>query len=426
MKTSLRLGLLRDHDYRQLFASTTVSQFGVHITQLAIPLVAILALHASPLEVGLLTALATAPFLVVGLPAGAWVDRMRRRTVLIVGDLGRGAVLVSVPLAWWMDALTIWHLYAAAFAFGVFHVFFDVAYQSYLPHLVGRSNLVEGNAKLEAVRATADLSGPAVAGQMIRALGLPVALLVNAVVMAASALFIARIRKHEDKPARRPDAHLVREIREGLRFVLGHRLLRAIVTCTATFNLLSSAYGAMLILYLPRYLGLDAGTIGLVLTVGGAGGLVGAFTARRFAGWVGQGPAIWVSVAVASPFMLMMPLLAEPGWRLWVAAAGAFVVSIGVVVYNVTQVSFRQALTPDRLLGRMNATIRFLVYGTMPVGGLLGGVLGEVLGVRTALLVIAIGSCFAFLPVFLSPLRTTRTLPTQPDEPDPVPQPAQA
>lgn len=417
MAMSHRLGLLRDHGYRQLFFSTTVSQFGVHVSHLAIPLVAIIALDAAPFEVGLLTALATAPFLVVGLPAGAWVDRMRRRSVLIVGDLGRGAVLVSVPLAWWLDALTIWQLYAAAFMFGVFHVFFDVAYQSYLPHLVGRGNLVEANSKLEAVRATADLSGPAVAGQMIRAVGLPVAIVVNAVAMAASALFITRIRGREEKPARQPDAHLIREIRQGLRFVLRHRLLRAIVTCTATFNLLSSAYGAMLILYLERYLGLDAGTIGLVLTVGGAGGLVGAVTARRFAGWVGQGPAIWVPVAVTSPFMLLMPLFAQPGWRLWVAAAGGFVVSIGVVVYNVTQVSFRQALTPDHLLGRMNATVRFLVFGTMPLGGLLGGLLGEQVGVRNALLFVALGSCAAFLPVFLSPLRTMRTLPIAEEPP---------
>jgi MFS family permease len=426
MSSSPRLGLLRDHDYRQLFASTTVSQFGVHITSLAIPLVAIIALEASPFQVGLLAALSTAPFLVVGLPAGAWVDRMRRRSVLIVGDLGRGAVLATVPLAWWADILTIWQLYAVAFGYGVFHVFFDVAYQSYLPHLVGRPNLVEGNAKLEAMRAVAELGGPALAGQLIRILTLPVALLVNAVTMAASALFVARIRTREDKPEREPGSRLVPEIREGLRFVLGHRLLRAIATCTASFNLLSAAYGAMLILYLERSLGLDAGTIGLVLTVVGAGGLLGAFLARRVAGWIGQGRAIWMSVAFTTPFWILMPLIAEPGWRLWAAAAGGFVTSVGIVVYNVTQVSFRQAITPDSLLGRMNATIRFLVFGTMPLGGLLGGLLGEVLGVRNALLVVAAAMCFAFLPVFLSPLRTMRTLPVQPDEPEPARQPAPA
>jgi MFS family permease len=423
MRHHSRSGLLRDHDYRQLFASTTVSQFGVHITQLAIPLVAIIALAATPFEVGLLTAAAMSPFLLVGLPAGAWVDRMRRRLVLIVTDVGRAALLITVPFAWWAGMLTIWQLYVVAFLTGVLTVFFDVAYQSYLPHLVGRDNLVEGNSTLESVRAVAQLGGPALAGQLIRFLTAPVALLVDAVAMAGSALFVARIKKREERPVRRPDANLRREIGEGLRFVLRHRLLRAIAMCTGLFNLCFTAYGAMILLYLERDLDLDAGTIGLVFTVSGAGGLLGALVARRFAQWVGQGPAIWLSAAATTPFALLMPLMAEPGWRLWVAAAGGSALSVGVVVYNITQVSFRQGFTPDHLLGRMNATMRFLVWGTMPLGGLLGGVLGQLLGVRTALLIAAAGACLAFLPVFLSPLRTMRVMPTRPDGPD-GPEPA--
>jgi MFS family permease len=410
-------GVLRNYDYRQLFAATTVSQFGFHLTMLAIPLAAIMQLQARPFEVGLLAAVEMAPFLLLGLPAGAWVDRMRRRRVLIVADLARGAVLVTVPLAWWAGVLTIWQLYAVAFAFGTCTLFFDVAYQSYLPHVVGRANLVEGNAKLESVRAVAQLSGPALAGQVIRLLTAPVALLVNAVTVAASALYVVRIRKREEKPVRHPDAHLLHEIRQGLRFVLGHRLLRAIVTCTGLFNLCSSAFYPMVLLYLERDLGQDAGAIGVYLTVAGAGGLLGAALARRAAGWLGQGPAIWMSVAFTTPFGLLLPVVTEPGWLLWVAVAGMFVTGVGVVVYNVTQVSFRQALTPDHLLGRMNATIRFLVFGTMPVGGVLGGLLGEWLGVRTALLVVGIAQCAAFLPVFLSPLRTMRELPTTHDAP---------
>jgi predicted MFS family arabinose efflux permease len=409
-----RLGLLRDHDYRQLFASTTVSQFGFHITLLAIPLVAIKALGATPLQVGLLSTMSFAPFLLVGLPAGAWVDRMRRQRVLIVGDLGRAAVLVTVPLAWWAGVLTIWQLYVVVFVFGIFTVFFDVAYQSYLPHLVGRTNLVEGNAKLESMRALAQVGGPALAGQLIRVLTAPVALLVDAIAMAVSALFITRIRRQEEKPQRNPDAHLVREVLEGLQFVLGHRLLRAIALCTSTFNFFFAAYLAMTILFLERVLGLGAGAIGLVFTIGGLGGVVGAATARRFAALVGQGPAIWLSLVVSVPFALMLPLFAEPGWRLWVSAAGFSLVSAGGVIYNITQVSFRQGLTPDHLLGRMNATMRFLVWGTLPLGGLLGGLLGESFGIRSAMLVGAVGSSLAFLAVFLSPLRGMRTLPTEP------------
>lgn len=415
------LGLLRDHDYRQLFAATTVAQFGFQISQLAVPLVAVVVLAASPWQVGLLTTITMAPFLLVGLPAGAWVDRLRRRRVMIVADLGRAVLLATVPLAWWAGWLTIWQLYAVAFLVGALTVFFDVAYQSYLPTLVGRAQLVEGNSKLEAVRSTAHLGGPALAGQLIRLMSAPVALLLDAVALATSALFVAKIRQREPQPTPSPDANLVREIREGLRFVLGHRLLRPIVTCTSLFNLFAAANGAMMILFLERVLGLDAGTIGLVFTVSGAGGLVGAAIARRVADWIGQGPAIWLSAAVTSPFALLMPLMAAPGWRLWVAALGGFVVSIGVVVYNVTQVSFRQALTPDAMLGRMNATVRFLVFGTMPLGGVLGGWLGEWLGIRTALLISVLGTCLAFLPVFLSPLRRMRTLPTTAQAPAPAP-----
>ena len=359
------LGLLRDHDYRQLFAATTVAQFGFQISQLAVPLVAVVVLAASPWQVGLLTTITMAPFLLVGLPAGAWVDRLRRRRVMIVADLGRAVLLATVPLAWWAGWLTIWQLYAVAFLVGALTVFFDVAYQSYLPTLVGRAQLVEGNSKLEAVRSTAHLGGPALAGQLIRLMSAPVALLLDAVALATSALFVAKIRQREPQPTPSPDANLVREIREGLRFVLGHRLLRPIVTCTSLFNLFAAANGAMMILFLERVLGLDAGTIGLVFTVSGAGGLVGAAIARRVADWIGQGPAIWLSAAVTSPFALLI--------------------------------------------------------GTMPLGGVLGGWLGEWLGIRTALLISVLGTCLAFLPVFLSPLRRMRTLPTTAQAPAPAP-----
>jgi MFS family permease len=412
-----QLGLLRDHDFRGLFASTSVSQFGQQITLLALPLVAVLALDASEFEVGLLFSLTTSAFLLVGLPAGAWVDRLRRRRVLVVADVARAALLASVPVAWWVGMLTLWQLYLVALVSGVFTVFFDVAYQSYLPHLIGRDNLVEGNSKLEGVRAVSQVAGPGLAGQLIQALTAPVALLLDAVAMALSAIFVVRIRKREAKPERRPDAHLLREIGEGLRFVLGHRLLRAIAACTATANLWLAAFAAMTVFFLARELNLGEGTIGLVFMFGGAGGVAGFLIVRRVVSWLGQGPAIWMAVAFTTPFGLLMPV-ARPGILLWLAAAGQFMVAVGIVVYNVTQVSFRQGLTPDHLLGRMNATMRFLVWGTMPLGGLVGGGLGLWVGARGALAVAAAGSVVAVLPVLLSPLRTMRELPEEPEEPE--------
>jgi MFS family permease len=418
----LRLGLLREHDFRQLFVADTISQLGTQISMLALPLVAVLALHASPFEVGLLAACETAAFLLVGLPAGAWVDRMRRRNVLIGGDLGRAVVLGSVPVAWWLGGLSMPQLYAVGLLNGVLTVFFDVAYQSYLPHLVGRANLVEGNAKLEAVRGVNQIAGPTVAGLVIQWLTAPVAVAVDAVSFLGSALFVGLIRKREPLPERKPDAHLGREIGEGLRFVLGNRLLRSIAMCTGSSNLLSAITAAMVIVLFARDLRLSPGTIGFVMSFGAVGGLIGALTATKVAAWLGQGPAIWVPIAVSGPFGLLIPL-AQRGWLLWAAAFGFLVYWFGAVVYNIGQVSFRQGLTPERLLGRMNATMRFLVWGTLPLGGLLGGVLGDTIGVRPALWVAAIGGLFTFLPVFLSPLRTMRELPTGHAEEEPAPAP---
>ncbi|HIW61614.1 MAG TPA: MFS transporter [Candidatus Stackebrandtia excrementipullorum] len=420
MPPTHRLGLLRDHDFRGLFISTSVSQVGHQITSLAIPLVAVLALAATEFEVGLLSAAAGAAFLLVGLPAGAWVDRMRRRNVLLVTDLARAAFLVTIPLAWWADVLTIWQLYVVALAVGVFTVFFDVAYQSYLPHLVGRTNLVEANSKLEAVRGVSHLGGPGLAGVLIQWFTAPVVLVADAVAMATSAAAVWRIRAREDRPQRKPESRLVAEIRDGLRFVLRNRLLRAIAMCTAAFNLTHSAYSAMSIVFLARELELSPGVIGLFMSAGGVGGIIGAAVAKRIAASVGQGPAIWMSVAFTTPFCLLLPMATSP-WMLIPAGIASVVMTIGVMVYNITQVSFRQALTPDAMLGRMNATVRFLVWGTMPLGALAGGVLGGLVGARGTLWIVGVLSCLAFLPVALSPLRRMKHLPTEPlDEPGDV------
>lgn len=405
------LGLFRDHDFRQLYVADAISQLGTQISLLALPLVAVTVLHATPFEVGVLAMFETLAFLVVGLPAGAWVDRMRRRMVLIWGDLGRALVLGSVPVAWVLGVLTMPQLYVVGLLSGVLTVFFDVAYQSYLPHLVGRDHLVEGNAKLEAVRGVNQIAGPTVGGLIIQWLTAPIAVALDAVSFVGSAVFVALIRKREPRPERTVDANLGREIAEGLKFVLGNRLLRSIAMCTGSSNFFSGVSGPMLILLFARHLGLPAATIGLVFSFGAIGGLIGALTGTRIARWLGQGPTIWISIGVTAPFALLLPL-AQRGWLLWVAAFGFLMYWFGAVVYNITQVSFRQGLTPERLLGRMNATMRFLVWGTLPLGAFVGGVLGSVVGVRETLWIAGIGGLFAFLPVFFSPLRAMRELPT--------------
>jgi MFS family permease len=363
-------GLLRDADFRRLYVADTISQVGTQVSMLAIPLVAVLSLNASNFEIGILAACENLAFLLVGLPAGAWVDRLRRRNVLMVGDLGRFLLLGSIPVAWWLGGLTIGQLFAVAVLAGVCTVFFDVAYQSYLPHLIGRDRLVEGNSRLEAVRAVSQIGGPALAGAIIQALTAPVAVAVDAVSYLGSALFVGRIRKREARLQRKPDAHLGREMAEGLRFVLGNRSLRAIAVCTGSSNLFSAISFSMVIVLLARVLRLPAWQIGIFNAVPAVGGLLGALVATRVAKWLGGGPAVWISIAVTSPFALVTPF-AQRGVLIWLAAIAVGIWWLGAVVYNINQVSFRQGLCPEHLLGRMNATIRFLVWGTMPIGGAL-------------------------------------------------------
>ncbi len=406
-----RGGLWHHPEFRRLWIGESISQFGSTISQLALPLVAILIVRASTFEVGLLVMFEMAAFLLVGLPAGAWVDRMRLRSVLIVNDVVRALALVSVPLAQWLGVLTMGQLYAVALLTGACTVFFDVAYQSFLPQLVEREQLVEGNAKLQASESVSQIAGPSVGGVLIQVLTAPYAVLVDALSFLWSASWVAAIQTRPAKPARRPDRNLRREIAEGLRFVVGNRLLRAIALCTGTANLFHAMAAAVFYVLLARELSLSPGLIGLLGSASAIGGLAGSFAARRFAERVGQGPAIWISALAMGPFAFVAPF-AQRGWTLALLAVAQAAMYLSMVVYNITQVSFRQGLCPPALLGRMNATMRFLVWGTMPVGGFLGGLLGSVIGVRQTLLAVAVGGSLSFLPVFLSPLRRMRQLPS--------------
>jgi MFS family permease len=371
--------------------------------------VAITVLDASAFQVGLLGTVEFAPFVLVGLPAGVWVDRLRRRPVLIAGDLGRAAALLSIPVAYQLDALSIGQLYAVGFVTGVLTVFFDVAYQSYLPALVEPDQLLEGNSKLEISRSGAQIAGPGLAGGLIDLVTAPVAVLADALSFALSAAFVGAIRRGEAAPQRAP-AHerrgsMRREMAEGLRYVLGHRLLRPIAACTATANLFNAVVYAVVILYMVRQLGLRPAAIGLVFAAGNVGFLAGAIVSGRLAARTGIGRAIVVGEAVGALGALAIPLAPRQA-AVPLLVAGMAVSTFGGTVYNVNQVSLRQAITPARLHGRMNATMRFMVWGTLPLGSLLGGALGTAIGLRPTLWVGAAGGLVAVLPVALSPVRS--------------------
>lgn len=403
-----RRGVLRLQGFRMLLGSVVVSEVGTQVSLVAMPLVAVLTLSASPFQVGLLTTAERAAFLLIGLPAGVWVDRMRRRSVMVTTDVLRGIVLLSIPIAAWLGALSIWQLYGVALALGVATVFFDVSAQSYLPFLIGRERLLEGNARLETVRVTGQIAGPGVGGGLVQLVTAPIAILADATSYLGSAVFLAGIRSAEPKPRPSERRGLWPEIREGLAFVLRNPILRAICGCTATANLFSAMGTAVEIVFLVRVIGLSAGQIGLLMTAAPLGGLIGGLILPRLSKRIGTARAIWAGF-VSWSFGVLMPL-AEPGWRAGLFAVGMFMFSLGAMLYNVSQITFRQSATPEEMLGRVNATIRCIVWGTLPLGGLIGGALGETLGLRLAMWVSVLGCLLACVPLLLSPLRRMRDM----------------
>lgn len=409
-------GLIRgDRDFRRLWVGDAISQLGTQVSLLAIPLVAANTLHATAWDMALLTALPGTAFLVIGLPTGVWCDRMRRRPVLIVGDLGRAAVLATVPLASALGVLRIAWLFVVCAVAGVLGVFFDVSYQSYLPALVGRERITEGNGALEANRTVAQSVGPAMAGYLFQWLGGPLAMLADALSFAWSGAWIASIRTRESAPPHAERRRLVREIGEGLRFVWGHPILRAIALYGSTMVFFGFAQNAVLILFLVRTVHLSPGAVGVLFTCGSVGAILGAFSAARIARRLGQARGILLAAALDCGSGLLLPLAAR-GPALGLYVAGAMGTAFGVNVFNIIQVSFRQALCPDRLLGRMNATMRFVMWGSMPLGALLGGYLGTNLGLRTTMWITAFGHVLPFFWILTSPIARHRDL-TNPTTP---------
>jgi MFS family permease len=406
--------LWRHPDFLKLWAADSVSQLGSQVTLLALPIVAITVLKATTFQVGLLSAAEMTPFLLVGLPAGAIVDRLRRRPVLIAGDLGRALALASIPIVHAFGALGLAQLYLVAFTTGVLTVFFDVAYMSYLPALVERDQLVEGNSKLEVSRSGGQIAGPGLAGLLIGAFGAAVAMTADAASFVVSAIGITAIRRPEPPPvtAERHRGSFRRDIGDGLRYVFRHRLLRSIAASTATSNLFNSMLYAILILYMVRSLHFRPGLVGLVFACGNVGFLIGALTSSRWVRRLGLGPTIVASAALGGLASLLTPL-APRATAVPYLIASQLLVGVAIPIYNINQVSLRQAICPDRLQGRMNATMRFMVWGTMPLGAVAGGALGRSVGLRPTLWVAAGGGCFAFLWVLLSPVRSLADVPPQ-------------
>ncbi|MFE1440434.1 MFS transporter [Streptomyces sp. NPDC058739] len=397
----------RVRDFRTLFTATTLSQLGTNAGYVAVPLVAVAALDASPGEVGALAAFSTLAFLLIGLPAGAWVDRMRHRSVLIGADLARAALNASVPVAWWLDALTLGHLFVVVLLTGCATVFFDVGSQSTLPGLVGREALVGANSAVVSLQAVSNIAGRGAGGGLVQALTAPVAVLFTALAHLASALRLVALGGREAPPRAARRAPLRAQIAEGLCHVLGSPELRALVLTAALTNLGVQMVNTLLPVLFVRELGLSASALGLFWAAGGLGLLLGARCARPLAAGLGHGRTLALVGPLLAPAVLLVPLVADGPW-LWAAGAGWVLAMARIGTENVLSVSLRQRMTPDELLGRMNATFRFMLTGALAVGAALSGLLGEVAGVRVTLWAGAVVASLSFLPVLLSPLRVGR------------------
>uniref|UniRef100_A0AAU3GNE9 MFS transporter n=1 Tax=Streptomyces sp. NBC_01401 TaxID=2903854 RepID=A0AAU3GNE9_9ACTN len=411
------MSLLKDPQFRLFWGAQTVSMVGTNMGRTAIPLVAATTLATTPFQMGLLNAAQTAAFLIVGLPAGVLVDRARRRPIMIVSDLLRAALLLLIGLGFFLDRMSFAALMVSTLFLGFATAFFEIAYQSYIPVLVGRDRLVEGNARLESTSAVSRLLGPTLAGVLVTA-GATVAVCVQAVGHLFSALQLSLIRTAEPVPDRSHGRRMGAEIKAGLRFVLGDPVFRAITGSAATYNFFYAMATPLVMLLLVDEIGLSGTVVGALMAVSGVGGVFGAAVAGRVAARFGPVRAMWAAYLVTIPTSLLIPLAGD-GWAMVLFAFPWFATSFGIVVYNVGQVTIRQTLCPPDLLGRMNASVRFLVWGILPVGSVAGGALGEWLGVRGALFVAAAGMSSGVLWLLCSRLRTMRDLPA-PQEPRPT------
>jgi predicted MFS family arabinose efflux permease len=407
-------GLFHDRDFRLLWLGETISKGGSAVTTVALPLVAVVTLSASPFVVGLLEAAGWLPWLLFSLPAGAWVDGWRRRPVMQVTNVVSFILLASVPVAAWLGVLSMAQLVVVAFGAGIARVFFRPAFQAYLPSIVAPADLREGNAKLHGSYSVAGVAGPGLAGLLAQAFGAVNALLVDAASFLVSTLCLSRIHAKEQAPGdRRQNNGLFQRIGEGLHYVAREAHLRALTLFAASSNLILVATQVLLVIFLVRVVGVRAATVGVLMASMGVGGIVGALVTKRISERFGTARGLLLSELVAVPFGLLVPLTYR-GAGLALFAIGNLVLSAGIVAGNVIGSAFRQSYCPKNMMGRVSAVTACLIYGSMPLGAVIGGSLGAGIGVRPALWVFAGALFLPLLFLLLSPIRRERDLPTMP------------
>lgn len=408
--------LLRYRDFRRLFVGNSVSLLGSSVTTVALPLTAVVYLHASPVQMGLLGAVAFVPHLVLGLPAGVWVERLSYRGLLVVADLVQMALLGAIPVLAELHALSVWHLYVIVVLAGVCSLFDSVAAQSFTPILVPRQQLLSANSALALSNSTVNTTGTALGGALVQLLTAPVAIAADAVSFLLSACCKARIRTSGSSrtSTNRAERHLLRDIGEGLRAVVGQPILRA-VTISATIGALAGQMqGVVVVLFLVRSLHLSSALVGVTIAIAGVAGILGALVGVPISERVGHGPAFIIGQFLAGAAGLVMAAAGGPFYAvLMVLVAAQILRGWGPSLYGINQQTIRQVFISSELMSRAQATWRFLVYGMQPIGALFGGFFASTLGFRATLIISSITMLAGMIVALASPLRKVRSLPDQ-------------
>jgi MFS family permease len=418
-RPGLRRGVLRDADFRKLWAGMTVSRLGSSVASVTTPLIAVQVLDASAFTVSLLTAAAWLPWLLIGLPAGAWIDRVTRRPVMLISDLVSAALVISVPIAAWAGVLTMAHLLAVTLLLGTATVFFSVAWTAYLPAMFDKDDLVGANSALQSTESAAQVAGPAAGGLLIAAVSAVAGLVVDAASFLISAFALWRIRRAERRPAATERVSIRRDIVEGARWLLHDKYLLNQAVYGAAANLWLTGINAVAVVFLVREVGVSTTTVGLLFAAVSLGGVGAATLTPRLVRGLGGARTLVACKTFAGVASVLIPFT-RPGPGLLIFVAGMLGVAAGTIAGNVVSASFRQAYCPPGLLGRVLTSSQFINFGVIPIGAVLGGTLAGPLGARGAIMVLAFGYAASGMILVLGPLRGRRDLPVAAAVPDPA------